>query len=63
MFWDFSRLPMHGFFTMLHVGGHQSLNGTLYKNSIFIFLAQHILVFQTYFQVLFELVSQMGDSE
>jgi hypothetical protein len=61
MFWDLSRLPMQGIFTTLHVGDYQALSGTLYKQSIFVFLAQHILVFQTYFQVLVGLVSHMGD--
>jgi hypothetical protein len=54
---------MQGFFTTLHVGGYQALSGTLYKQSIFVFLAQHTLVFQTYFQVSVGLVSQMGDSD
>jgi hypothetical protein len=63
MFWDFSRLPMQGFLTMLHIGGYQALSGIVYKQSIFVFLAQHTLVFQTYFQVSVRLVSQMGDSD
>jgi hypothetical protein len=63
MFWDFSKLCMSSFLTKLHVEGYQDLRGTLYKQSIFVFLAQHFLVFQTYFQVSVGLVSQMGDSD
>jgi len=49
MFWDSSKLRMSCFLNKLHIEGYQDLRGTLYKQSIFIFLAQHFLSFSDIF--------------